>query len=69
MRFFHLSVILSLIVSSCNTNWNKDNQKMDSLYPKKGTFVKYQEEWAIDGYYTRIIRWKRHHITSTQKNL
>jgi hypothetical protein len=29
---------------------------MDSLYPKKGTFVKYQEEWAIDGYYNRIIR-------------
>jgi lysophospholipase L1-like esterase len=58
MRFFHLSVVLSLIVSSCNTNSNKDNQKMDSLYPKKGTFVKYQEEWAIDGYYKRLSEFK-----------
>ena len=58
MRFLHLSVVLSLIVSSCNTNSNKDNQKMDSLYPKKGTFVKYQEEWAIDGYYKRLSEFK-----------
>jgi len=58
MRFLHLSVVLSLIVSSCNTNSNKDNQKMDSLYPKKGTFIKYQEEWAIDGYYKRLSEFK-----------
>jgi lysophospholipase L1-like esterase len=58
MRFFYLSVVLSLIVSSCNTNSNKDNQKMDLLYPKKGTFVKYQDEWAIDGYYNRLSEFK-----------
>ena len=58
MRFFHLSVILTLIVSSCNTNSTKNNQKMDSLYPKKGTFIKHQEEWAIDGYYKRLSEFK-----------
>ena len=58
MRFFYLSIFLSLIASSCNTNSTKDNQRMDSLYPKKGTFVKYQEEWAIDGYYKRLSEFK-----------
>ena len=58
MRFFHLSVGLSLIVTSCNTNTNKDNQNMDSLYPKKGTYVKYQDEWAIEGYYKRLSQFK-----------
>ena len=58
MKFFYLSIFLSLIASSCNTNSTKDNQRMDSLYPKKGTFVKYQEEWAIDGYYKRLSEFK-----------
>ena len=58
MRFFYLSIFISLIASSCNTNSTKDNQRMDSLYPKKGTFVKYQEEWAIDGYYKRLSEFK-----------
>ena len=58
MRFFYLSIFLSLLASSCNTNSTKNNQKMDSLYPKKGTFVKYQEEWAIDGYYKRLSEFK-----------
>ena len=58
MRFFYLSIFLSLIACSCNTNSIKDNQSMDSLYPKKGTFVKYQEEWAIDGYYKRLSEFK-----------
>ena len=58
MRFFYLSIFLFLIASSCNTNSTKNNQKMDSLYPKKGTFVKYQEEWAIDGYYKRLSEFK-----------
>jgi len=62
MRFFHLSVVLSLIVNSCNTNSTKNNQKMDSLYPKKGTFVKFQEEWAIDGYYKRLSEFKSNPI-------
>ena len=62
MKFFHLGVVLTLIVISCNTNSTKNNQKMNSLYPKKGTFIKYQEEWAIDGYYKRLREFKSNPI-------
>ena len=52
-------IILLFLFSACNTIPKKNNQKMESLYPKKGTFIKSQEDWQIDFYYKRLSEFKK----------
>ena len=58
MRYAILCIFLSILASSCSTLSNKSNQKIDSLYPKKGALIKYQQEWQLPSYYDRLNEFK-----------
>ena len=44
---------------ACSIISKKNNQKLESLYPKKGTFIKSQEAWQKDFYYKRLNEFKK----------
>ena len=58
MRYSFLFILCSFLATSCNTVSNKNSPYMGSLYPKQGTFIKYQQEWQIVSYYNRLSEFK-----------